>query len=198
MHSFLIINDQEYFYNLILFTKHIKDMNVAIRFIKEINQINNRDQFNFKSNFNKMLINNDVEIIKRFIDIMLRVIIESSGIPNYHSIDIPKELSLVDKFDYYIIAIDNMSENENYILHNKLQIMKNLISSKVISCDFSLLSKLTITGIDSIRILNNYRYKNCVNRIWTRIYSNIQIDYDGDFNQFVPISLVELIYNYEE
>jgi GTPase Era involved in 16S rRNA processing len=198
MHSFLIINDQEYFYNLILFTKHIKDINVAIRFIKEINQINNRDQFNFKSNFNKMLINNDVEIIKRFIDIMLRVIIESSGIPNYHSIDIPKELSLVDKFDYYIIAIDNMSENENYILHNKLQIMKNLMSSKVISCDFSLLSKLTITGINSIRILNNYRYKNCVNRIWTRIYSNIQIDYDGDFNQFVPISLVELIYNDEE
>jgi hypothetical protein len=91
-----------------------------------------------------------------------------------------------------------MSENENYILHNKLQIMKNLMSSKVISCDFSQLSKQAIDGINSIRILNNYRYKNCVNRIWTRIYSNIQIDYDGDFNQFVPISLVELIYNDEE
>ena len=46
-------------------------------------------------------------------------------------------------------------------------------------------------------ISNNYRYKNCITRVWMCIYSNIQIDYGGDFTQFIPISLEELIYNEE-
>jgi hypothetical protein len=125
---------------------------------------------------------------------MINVIMEQK---ESYEIVIPNEISLVDKFDYYIIAIDNLSENDNYILYNKLQIMTKLIKPKSFNCSFSLLSKQEIVGINNSRISNNYRYKNCITRVWMRIYSNIQIDYDGDFNQFIPISLEELIYNEE-
>lgn len=195
MHSFEILEekDQEYFYHLILFTEHVKNKTIAIRFIKGLNEhYSCRDNFNFKSSFNEMLRNNNVKVIGRFIDIMLDVIIKK--LENY-CIVIPNELSLVDKFDYYIIAIDNFSENDDFILLNKLQIMKNLIYSQSYECNFSVLSKQEIVGINNSRILNNYRYKNCINRVWRRIYSNIQIDYDGDFKQFIPISLEELCYN---
>ena len=196
IHSFIILTQQyqKYFYNLILFTEHIKNTNIAAQFIKEIGQISNRDQFDFKSNFNEMLINKDVTVIVKFIDIMINVIMEQK---ESYEIVIPNEISLVDKFDYYIIAIDNLSENDNYILYNKLQIMTKLIKPKSFNCSFSLLSKQEIVGINNSRISNNYRYKNCITRVWMRIYSNIQIDYDGDFNQFIPISLEELIYNEE-
>ena len=37
-------------------------------------------------------------------------------------------------------------------------------------------------------------YLNIVNQIWTKIYSNIQIPYNGYIGNFIPLDLTELLY----
>ena len=44
------------------------------------------------------------------------------------------------------------------------------------------------------RFEHNDTYLNIVNQIWNKIYSNIQIPYNGYIGNFIPLDITELLY----
>ena len=114
-------------------------------------------------------------------------------------------LSLSEKFNNLLIYLNKLNEDNDYILLNKLQIIyiltynsftlpetsKNKISFYIHSEAYFLNGKQT-TIID--RLKYNDTYLTLVNQIWTKIYSNIQIPYNGYIGNLIPLDLTELLY----
>ena len=98
-----------------------------------------------------------------------------------------------------------LNEDSDYILLNKVQLInvltyncsnisetnKNKISFYIHSESYFLNGDSTVI---SNRLRHNDMYLSIVNKIWTKIYSNIQIPYNGYIGDFIPLDLTELLY----
>ena len=136
-----------------------------------------------------------------------------------YNISYDKTLTLSEKFNIFLNYLNKLNEDNDYILLNKLQIINVLFSDgntilkiskykisfnihskpNFIEGNGSILDRFKpnfIENNDSIlnRFKHNDTYLNIVNQIWTKIYSNIQIPYNGFIGNFIPLDLTELLY----
>ena len=114
-----------------------------------------------------------------------------------------KSLTLSEKFNIFISFLNKLNEDNDYILLNKLQIINILICNETIKennkykISFYIHSLPIFIKHDRLllnRFEHNDTYLNIVNQIWTKIYSNIQIPYNGFIGNFIPIDITELLY----
>ena len=120
-----------------------------------------------------------------------------------YELNYDKTKTIVDNFNDYLSILDNIYNDYNYILLNKVQILYNIIintnafrTNYHISCNYYKLIK-SYKYIPYERLRHNQKWLDKNNKIWRKIYSNIQIEYDFDFemDNFVSINKLELIYN---
>lgn len=115
---------------------------------------------------------------------------------------------IINIFETYLNHLENLSNNEDYILLNKLQIINNIYDQKNDNqCHFyrKTLSGLIIDKNRNIiiaksRLKSNDKYNEIVTDIWKKIYSNIQIPFNDryDYSNFIPIDIIELKYDLNE
>ena len=113
--------------------------------------------------------------------------------------------------NYYLKWLENNSNNKEYILLNKLQILflmfypeythKYYYENDV--ADYFLKNhlfrfynnRIHKIGIHFDRLLNNPDYKRVTNIIYSKIFSNILLKYDKElYYDFTPIDKLELLY----
>jgi hypothetical protein len=98
----------------------------------------------------------------------------------------------------YMDHIKELYNDPEYVLLNKLQICNCLINiSNTPDCHFYKLTRLDkmVKSISYERLARNDNYVINISAIWSKIYSNIIMEYNHDnYNNFVPISVLELVY----
>jgi hypothetical protein len=111
--------------------------------------------------------------------------------------------TVTDNFNNYLSILDNIYNDYDYILLNKVQILYNIIkytnafhTNYHINCRYYELLKL-YKYIPYERLRHNQKWLDKNNKIWRKIYSNIQIEFNFDFemDNFVSINKLELLYN---
>lgn len=184
--------NKKFYINQIIFENVINEdlaKNLISSIIPDLDELFN-EELDFKKLFNKYIINENN--YNRIINI-LKPLLEKDDIKfNSYSInDILVKLSLMN--------------NEKYILLNKLDILSNYYNRSLFGADLNynnnnrciFREKLLATEIIKYlinRIKNNSKDKLLVDNIYMQIYSNIQYEYNGDYDNFYPISVKELLY----
>ena len=98
--------------------------------------------------------------------------------------------------------LEKNSNDDDYILLNKIQILNNIYinySTNHNCCSYYKLLK-SFNYIPLSRLNNNDKWLNINNKIWNKIYSNIQVDFDYDdmLNNFISINKLELLYDIDD
>ena len=114
-------------------------------------------------------------------------------------------LSLSEKFNNFLSYLNMLNEDNDYILLNKVQLINvltyncsNISETNKKKVSFYIHSEAFFINGDNIVIINRLRhndmYLSIVSKIWNKIYSNIQIQYNGYIGDFIPLDLTELLY----
>ena len=191
----LPFNIQLSLYKSIIFNNNIEDIII----IKILNCIHSKgytkEQFNFIQIFNNFIkINNNNN--NKYYHFYTRI---KGTINNNYIIEIPYALSLLEQFNYYIDKLNLLSENTDYILLNKLEIINILRMDSNIK-NFDKYRHLIIFNTHAKqfyynnRLNNNITYLTVINKIWTKIYSNVEISYNHYNSDFIPFDKTELLY----
>jgi len=124
----------------------------------------------------------------------------------------PDTNSKYDELDYYLKWLENNSNNKEYILLNKLQILFLMFYPEYTDkyyyhenyvMDYYLKNhlfrfynnRIHKIGIGLDRLNNNPDYKRVTNIIYSKIFSNILLKYDKElYYDFTPIDKLELLY----
>jgi len=124
------------------------------------------------------------------------VIKETIIIKDYNfKYDIKNE-SIKDIFNNYLLMLNDIYSDDDYILFNKLQILHNILKDQKtdINPNYYRLIK-SFNYIPLIRLQNNPTWISINNLIMHKIYSNIQIENDYTrFDWIIPINEIELLY----
>ena len=119
-----------------------------------------------------------------------------------YELNYDKTKTITDNFDDYLSVLDDIYNDYDYILLYKVQILYNIIkytnacTNYHINCSYCELIK-SYKYIPYERLRHNQKWLDKNNKIWRRIYSNIQIEFNFDFemDNFVSINKLELLYN---
>ena len=185
--------NQQILYNKLLFD--YKDLkiknNIRIDLINKIQEINkcNKNDYEFENNFNIFIINNFSKF-NSFYYVIFRI----QKYNNYEFQYDPNKETIKEIFNNYISLLEKISNDEDYILLNKLEILDNNI------CSYYKLIK-SFNYIPLSRLRNNNKWLEINNIILNKIYSNIQVNFEYDYNYFddlVAINKSELLYNIDE
>ena len=186
-------NQQELFYNKLLFD----DSFICIYRCDIIRNLDwsKKKYYNFEIIFNKY-INSDLSNrdIERIYDRITTIITKK------YEFKYDKTKSIGDNFDNYISVLDDIYNDYDYILLNKVQNLYNIIKNTNafyhIDCSYYKLIK-SYNDIPYNRLINNQKWLDMNDKIWRKIYSNIQVEYNFDFDMdnFIPINKLELLYD---
>lgn len=165
----------------------------------------NYKAFNYKLLFEKIILQENIEQYRKYYDVMVALLnIETSF--EFKYFDESKE-DILNIYIRYLEHLKNLSNNEDYILLNKLQIINNIYHKKIYNqCHFysKTLNDLTIDKnrniiVSNSRLKSNDKYIEIIRDIWKKIYSNIQISFNEyyDYSNFIPIDVIELKYTVE-
>ena len=190
----LPFNDQVSIYKWIIFNNNIED-NIIIKILNLIHEKGyTKEQFNFIQVFNNFIKINSTS--NKHYHFYTRI---KATITNNYTIEVPYGLSLLEQFNYYINKLTLLSNDMDYILLNKLEILNILRMDSNIK-NFNKYRHLIIFNNHSKqfcynnRLNNNLTYLNIINKIWTKIYSNVEIPYNHHNNDFIPFDKSELLY----
>ena len=120
-----------------------------------------------------------------------------------YELNYDKTKSIGDNFDDYLSVLDDIYNDYDYILLNKAQILYNIIIytksyhlNYHIDCSYYKLIK-SFNDIPYNRLRHNQKWLDKNNKIWRKIYSNIQVEYNFDFDmdKFILINKLELLYD---
>jgi hypothetical protein len=157
-----------------------------------------------KNIFNDFILDKHSTTIQNFI-----IKLELGMIYNHETFKIDANENMLTCVKRYHDYLCRLSDNETYILLNKLQLLsylsKNInslsvfenINSKNINNLSILFSKelsRTDLGFSMDRIKHNYNCSDTIDKTWNKIYSNIKFDFNGDFMNFIPLDKTELLY----
>ena len=111
--------------------------------------------------------------------------------------------SITDNFNDYLLVLDDIYNDYDYILLNKVEILHSIICDDTETdynenCESSYYKLIqSYNDISYERLRHNQKWLDKNNKIWRKIYSNIQIEFNFDFDMddFLPINKLELLYN---
>lgn len=169
----LDIFEKKNLYNKLLF--NYNDFKCYDR-VKLINEIYNRYDFAFENNFDIFITNNFYNTITKIIKFN-----------NYEfKYDSNKEI-----FNNYILLLEKISNDNDYMLLNKLEILNNIFINKNYTHTCCSYYKLiySFNYIPLSRLRNNYKWLNINNKIWNKIYSNKQVVFNNNYyiDNFIAI-----------
>ena len=175
------------------FKCHICD---RIPIIKRIHEKYNCNMYNFdfKNNFNKYIKSPSYLInFKDFYDIIKN----TSQIKQY-KLEFNNNQTSKEIFNNYLKLLEDINNDNNYILLNKLEIINNISNNKYDDNNCSFIQLLnSFTYIPLSRLINNLEWSEIYESIWNKIYSNIEVDfnYGRDYiKDFKPVNRFELLY----
>ena len=182
-----------------LFIEHNLSNTSCISIIKKLySEGYTKEDFNFNSIFNSYIIDcKDLTNYNNFYEKALSIL---NNQPN--SI-IPDNISIHEQIIWYLNYLNFLSDDDDYILLNKLQIISNLYlynnHNKLLGTREPFYTDSKFKDIYyQDRLEHNELYLNVVNKIWNKIYSNVQFSYTNKyFHNFVPLDKLELLYNEE-
>ena len=106
--------------------------------------------------------------------------------------------TILTRANRYLDYLRELSDNELYILMNKLQVLSHMYRDvNNLNILFNKELSRNDLGFSMNRIKHNYNCTDVIDKIWNKIYSNILFDYNGDFTNFVPLDKTELLYMIE-
>jgi len=180
-------------FNYTEFKCHICD---RIPIIKRIHEKYNCNMYNFdfKNNFNKYIKSPSYLInFKDFYDIIKN----TSQIKQY-KLEFNNNQTSKEIFNNYLKLLEDINNDNNYILLNKLEIINNISNNKYDDNNCSFIQLLnSFTYIPLSRLINNLEWSEIYESIWNKIYSNIEVDfnYGRDYiKDFKPVNRFELLY----
>ena len=195
-------NQQEVFYNKLLFDYNFNS-NYRATILLNLDW-SKKTYYNFENMFNKFF-NYDLSDTTQFTNTIKTLINKKYGL-NYnkkYELNYDKTKTITDNFNDYLSLLDNIYNDYDYILLNKVQILYNIIkctnafhTNYHINCSYYELIK-SYKYIPYERLRHNQKWLDKNNKIWRKIYSNIQIEFDFDFemDEFILINKLELLYN---
>ena len=189
-------NQQELFYNKLLFDdSFICESRCDIILNLDWSK---KNYYNFEIMFNKYinsdLSNNDITKFANTIGTLIN---------KKYELKYDKTKTIGDNFYDYLSVLDDIYNDYDYILLNKVQILYNIIKNTNafhtnyhINCSYYKLIK-SFNDILYNRLINNQKWLDMNDKIWRKIYSNIQVEYNFDFDMdnFIPINKLELLYD---
>jgi small GTP-binding protein len=191
--------NQQILYNKLLFD--YKDFKIKGKYrIELINKIQemyecNKYYYDFENNFN-IFITNNFNKYNYFYDVITKIIEYNNYEFKYDS---DKE-TIKEIFNNYISLLETISNDKDYILLNKLEILNNIYVNKNynhnICSYYKLIKSFDYIPLSRLKINNEWNEINYI--IWDKIYSNIQIENDFSYDttyDFVAIDESELLYN---
>lgn len=195
-------NQQEVFYNKLLFDYNFNS-NYRATILLNLDW-SKKTYYNFENMFNKFF-NYDLSDTTQFTNTIKTLINKKYGL-NYnkkYELNYDKTKTITDNFNDYLSLLDNIYNDYDYILLNKVQILYNIIkctnafhTNYHINCSYYELIK-SYKYIPYERLRHNQKWLDKNDKIWRKIYSNIQIEFDFDFemDEFILINKLELLYN---
>ena len=147
-----------------------------------------------KNNFNKYIKSPSYLInFKDFYDIIKN----TSQIKQY-KLEFNNNQTSKEIFNNYLKLLEDINNDNNYILLNKLEIINNISNNKYDDNNCSFIQLLnSFTYIPLSRLINNLEWSEIYESIWNKIYSNIEVDfnYGRDYiKDFKPVNRFELLY----
>ena len=182
-----------------LFIDHNLSNISCINIIKKIHSEGyTKEEFNFNSIFNSYIIDcKDPTNYNNFYEKALSIL------NNQPKSIIPDNISIHEQIIWYLNYLNFLSDDDDYILLNKLQIISNLYlynnHNKLLGTREPFYTDSKFKDIYyQDRLEHNELYLKVVNKIWNKIYSNVQFSYTNKyFRNFVPLDKLELLYNEE-
>ena len=207
-------NQQEIFYNKLLFDYSFNCEN-RVNILKTLDW-SKKNYYNFEIRFNQYIcfeISNNEKNFKAFYDTIYALITEKYKLKkqtielkygNYvskheltkHELTYDKSKSIIDNFNHYLSVLDDIVNDYDYILLNKIQILYSLICQDSSVSSYYKLIK-SDNNIPYDRLESNHKWLERNDKICRKIFSNLQVEYNLDFNidKFKPISKLELLYD---
>jgi len=198
--SFKLLNysQQEIFYNKLLFDYSF-DCGNRVNIIK-ILDFSKKNYYNFEVRFNEYITSllsdddDNFDDFREFYNTINALIIDKK-----YKLKFDENKCVVNNFDDYIAILDNIVNDYDYILLNKVQIIFYIIGHNGLQrsdfyCSYN---KLIISDyyIQYNRLKYNKKWLEKNNKIWRKIYSSLQVEYDFDIVKFEPINKFELLYD---
>lgn len=185
-------------YNSIVFKFHEKILldpefitinSAAYSILCRLYNLYTRDALNFNIIFTKLIT--DEKTTSKTFNIFYTRIIQTIKSDYILVIDINNNIAdNIKIFFDYIISLNT----DDYILLNKLQIIKCLYEKSPITCNFKEILKTHIR-VNMSRLYANKKFVSITNAIWKKIYSNILLPYNScNYDYFIPFSPIELLY----
>ena len=214
--TFKLLNysQQEIFYNKLLFDYSFNCEN-RVNIIKTLDW-SKKNYYNFEIRFNQYIcseISDDKKNFKAFYDTIYALITEKYKLKkqtielkygNYvskheltkYKLTYEESKSIIDNFNHYLSVLDDIVNDYDYILLNKIQILYSLICQDSSVSSYYKLIK-SYSNIPYYRLKSNKKWLEKNDKICRNIFSNIQVEYDLEFDidEFKPISKLELLYD---
>lgn len=170
--SFKLLNysQQEIFYNKLLFDYSF-DCGNRVKIIKTLD-FSKKNYYNFEVRFNEYITSPLSEDNDDFVEFYhtINALINDEK----YKLKFDKNKCVANNFDDYIAILDNIANDYNYILLNKVEILSNIIGgNKRSNCVFDCSYKLIISDyyIQYNRLKYNKKWLEKNNKIWRKIYS---------------------------
>jgi len=188
---FLMLNDTEIFDRIyFLLTKSKISTTNVNRLLYTIKTTTNNltiRNLNYQAHFNKIITDN-LDCFDRYYQIV-KITHEE-----YYFVNLDSK-NIYEIIYNYMDHLETLSNDDNYIYINKIEIIYHLIHKTKIECHFTKLQLSPENQVSQKRLLGNSRYRSLVVKIWQKIYSNIILDYDlTDYFDFKPVDVMELCY----
>jgi len=194
--SFKLLNysQQETFYNKLLFDYSF-DCNCRCSILNNLDvwSKKNYSRNNFENMFNYYI---DFYSNDNFVKFYGTI---NNLIYNKYELNYDETKTILSNFNNYISVLNSIVNDYDYILLNKMQILYQIFynskTNSIIHCNYYKLIK-SYNNIPYFRLKSNYIWREKNNKIWRKIFSNLQVEYDLEFDidEFKPISKLELLY----
>ena len=181
------------FIDYLIFSPHITQITGVIFLLKISDSFwDIAFQPSFKLSFNNM-INNNISDFPMIFNKLEKFLLYTGLITKLNDCN----------YDEYIEFLKNITSCENTILLYKLKIIKLILNNQIYYDNANIASNSFYTVYKELmhpkipyhRIKNNTECNNLLDAFWTKVYSNIKIEYNSSlFEYFVPISIEELLY----